>query len=90
MLGSNNNNLIANLELYIQDMFNPNIHQFHCYIKTKKNNITHVFAAELLFHENVQISNLLSRVFIRLPVHNNPIFSGTLYNFHGRLPGWVR
>ena len=86
LLEYNNNNLIGNLEFYAYYR-NQYYRDIYCYIKTSNNTI---FAAKLEPYDYQKIPNVPSRIFVRIPSYNNPLFTGSLQPNPGYLPAWLR
>ena len=82
--GPNNYNLMTNIRSYVNNQ-NYLVRGYRCFIKTTDGTI---FRADLEPYENQE--NVPNRVFVRLPIEGNSLFTGVLRNSDGFLPGWLR
>ena len=81
-----NNNLMANLIFFRDEGHTDYNKKCFCYIKTNNNTI---FKAELQLYQHQHIPNEQTRVFIRLPIRNNPIYTG-VFHTPRLVPIWVQ
>ena len=82
----NGEHFIASLWPFVYNR-NDNVHGYHCYIKTSANTF---LVADLVPYRDEDFPNDRTRVFVRLPIHNDPILTGLLRPLNGASPAYLR
>ena len=80
------NHLVAKIAPFRRFNNHPVFSKHVCYIKTS-NNI--IFKAELEPYHNQHFPNTRSRIFVQIPMPNNPIYTGVLQRSPSYVPPYV-
>ena len=81
-----NRNILTTSVFFSDNYHNNYIREYRCFIKTRDGTI---FKADLEPYHGEHLSYVPNRVFVRLPIHGYPFYTGVLHINDGFEPTWI-